>query len=83
MMYASDLIHGPMDVTSPPDFLQRSRKATPTIPGPHKIPTSQPYNPPSPIAPQALWSKLPASHRLHRPTTAPSAERIPDPPIQH
>ena len=28
---------------------------------------------PSPTAPHALWSKLPASHRLHRPTTAPTA----------
>jgi hypothetical protein len=35
-----------------------------------------------PNAPHALWSKLPASHRPLRPTTAPTAERIPDPSIQ-
>ena len=35
-----------------------------------------------PNAPHAFWSKLPASHRLHMPTTAPTAERIPDPSIQ-
>ena len=37
---------------------------------------------PRPFAPHALWSKLPASHRLHRPTTTPTTERIPDPHIQ-
>jgi hypothetical protein len=34
------------------------------------------------IALHALWSKLPASHQLLRPTKAHTAEQIPDPPIQ-
>ena len=49
MMYARDHIHGQMDVTTPPDFLQRSRKASPAISGPYKIPTPPPYNPPVPL----------------------------------
>ena len=43
-IYTRVLIDGPMDVTSPPDFLSRSRKASPAIPGLYKIPTSPPYN---------------------------------------
>jgi len=49
MMYVRIIIHGQMDVTSLPDFLQRRRKASRAIPGPYKIPTSAPYNPPEPL----------------------------------
>lgn len=37
---------------------------------------------PKPIAMHALWRNLLACYRLHRPTTAATAERIPDPPIR-
>jgi hypothetical protein len=82
ILYARVLIHGAKDVTSPPGFLYRNRKEPPAIPGPYKIPQVHTVQSPSSIAPHALWSKLPASLRLHRPTTTPTAERIPDPPIQ-
>jgi len=36
---------------------------------------------PRPAVPHAFWDQLPTSHRLHRPTTAATAERMPDPPI--
>ena len=40
------LIYGPMHAAVPPDSLQRSQKASLAIPGPYKIPTALPYNPP-------------------------------------
>ena len=82
IMYTRVLIHSPMVVTSPPCFQKRSRKVSPTIPIPNKILTYPTVQSHSPTAPHALWSKLPASDRLHRPTTVPTSERIPDPLIQ-
>ena len=43
-IYTRVLIDGPMDVTSPPEFLERRRKASSAIPGPYIIPTSPPFN---------------------------------------
>jgi site-specific recombinase XerD len=49
MIYTHVLNRWPMGVASPADFLQRSRQEPPAIPGPYKIPTSPPYNPPVPL----------------------------------
>jgi hypothetical protein len=61
MMHAHALIHGPMDVTSLPGFLLRSRRALPAILGPYDIPTSTPYNAKVPLRrmPLAASCRLP------------------------
>jgi hypothetical protein len=39
----------PMGVANPADLLQRDGKELLAIPGPYKIPTNSPYNPPGPL----------------------------------
>ena len=81
MMYASVLIHGLMDDTSPPGSCKEIEKSLRRYRV--RLKSQRPHL----TIPQFYCTACPLEqvagyHRLHRPTMTPTAEWIPDPPIQ-